>query len=141
MTEVQKSKREALRDLQDVLTKLRRDFDAATTNGKTDAQKRMAAFVSVEAVMDFMRGMPDWQGLDFGLLLLLEGLTEIEKGRTLSWLSNATEGANPIGERIAICRARLAGAVEFLIRTPQSREKAARGVSWTDCSSTQITPS
>lgn len=104
---------------------LKRDFDVATAEGAEDWQIRSAAFHSVLATIEFMRVLPGMDGLDFGLVRMLEALSSVEKGSTPSWLLNGTDGRPGVADRVLVLRARYAAVMEFLISNGDGREKAA----------------
>jgi hypothetical protein len=119
---------------------LKRDFDLATANGAEDWQTRRAAFESVMAVIEFARSVPNMEGLDFGLVTIMEAISSVEKGATPSWLLNGSDGRPSVSDRVLVLRAKYAAVMEFLILNDddKGRDKAAEYV-WRKISSEMAT--
>ncbi len=110
------------------LDEMREQYQDGTKRGAVAWQRRLVAHQSLLAVIEFIDAMPGWRGRDFALSDLLEGLTDIDAGRQVDWLSNVAPNRPPVSARVSILRARLAGVMEYLMQQGKSRKDAAQYV-------------
>lgn len=122
------SKLEALRTFETRLRDLNADYTEVTTRGEEDWQKRLYAHQSLAAVIELLESISAARGIDSGFVMLLEALTEVEKGRTVDWLISTSGGRPPLPDRVLLLRSRYAGVMEYLMQHEHKREPAARVV-------------
>lgn len=82
---------------------------------KNDELLRDAVQNSLSAVIRYIQALPNWDGLHFALIAMLEAISDIENGHDPSWLKKRKGGRSSKTVRVKTSQARLAGVMDYLI--------------------------
>jgi hypothetical protein len=117
-----------LEKLEALLRKLWGDY--SEIEAPTGENKRLAVFLSLEAVIEFLEARPDGRRMSFALAMMMAALADVESGRKVDWLSNtAQHRAEGAPEAVAMLRGRCAAIMHAMMeKRGFGRPQAAKAV-------------